>query len=235
MSSHNLREIAFDTETTGLDPEVGHRIVEIGCVEMIGHIRTGRVFHCYINPEREMPKEAEAVHGLSSHFLSDKPRFSEIAKDFLEFIEDSHLVIHNAGFDMKFINHELFLAEHPTIAFERAVDTLPLARQKFPGQPNSLDALCRRFNVDLSLRTKHGALLDAELLADVYLELRGGRQTSLGLTSTTALSDPLQEAMETIKVDIPERHFEPSADELARHRSFIEKLKNPMWLQLEAE
>lgn len=235
MSSHNLREIAFDTETTGFDPEVGHRIVEIGCVEMIGHVRTGRAFHAYINPEREMPKEAEAVHGLSTHFLSDKPRFSEIAKGFLEFIEDSHLVIHNAGFDMKFINHELFLAEHPTIAMERAVDTLPLARQKFPGQPNSLDALCRRFNVDLSLRTKHGALLDAELLADVYLELRGGRQTSFGLTSTTALSDTVEEAFEAVKVDIPERHFEPSAEELARHRAFIEKLKNPMWLQVEAE
>lgn len=235
MDSHNLREIAFDTETTGLDPEVGHRIVEIGCVEMIGHIRTGRVFHCYVNPEREMPKEAEAVHGLSSHFLSDKPRFCEVAKDFLEFIADSHLVIHNAGFDMKFINHELFLAEHPTITMQRAVDTLPLARQKFPGQPNSLDALCRRFNVDLSQRTKHGALLDAELLADVYLELRGGRQTSLSLNSTTALSDNLQEAIEVIKVEIPERHFEPSSQELARHRAFIEKLKNPMWLQLQAE
>lgn len=232
MNSHTLREIAFDTETTGLDPEVGHRIVEIGCVEMIGHIRTGRTFHCYINPEREMPKEAEAVHGLSAKFLSDKPRFSEVAKQFLEFIEDSHLVIHNAGFDMKFINHELFLAEHPTICHTRAIDTLTLARQKFPGQPNSLDALCKRFNVDLSARTKHGALLDSELLADVYLELRGGRQTALSLHQEI-LSETAAQTIIQAKVEIPYRTFDVSPEDSARHRAFVEKLKNPMWLQLD--
>lgn len=233
MSLHGVREIAFDTETTGLDPEVGHRIVEIGCVEMIGHIRTGRTFHAYINPEREVPREAEAVHGLSTKFLSDKPKFSEIAQAFLEFIEDSPLVIHNAGFDMKFINHELFLAEKPTIRTERAIDTLLLARQKFPGQPNSLDALCKRFNVDLSLRTKHGALLDSELLADVYLELRGGRQTALTLHQEISLEAVTQTIIQT-RVEIPHRSFDISAEDAARHRAFIEKLKNPMWLELEA-
>lgn len=233
MSLHGIREIAFDTETTGLDPEVGHRIVEIGCVEMIGHIRTGRTFHAYINPEREVPREAEAVHGLSTKFLSDKPKFSEIAQAFLEFIEDSPLIIHNAGFDMKFINHELFLAEQPTIPFGRAVDTLLLARQKFPGQPNSLDALCKRFNVDLSLRTKHGALLDSELLADVYLELRGGRQTALTLHQEILAENTTQTSIQ-VRVEIPYRSFDISAEDAARHRAFIEKLKNPMWLELEA-
>ena len=233
MSSQDIREIAFDTETTGLDPEVGHRIVEIGCVEMIGHVRTGRTFHAYLNPEREVPKEAEAVHGLSTKFLSDKPKFSDVAKQFLEFIEDSHLVIHNAGFDMKFINHELFLAEHATIKMERAVDTLILARQKFPGQPNSLDALCKRFNIDLSARTKHGALLDSELLADVYLELRGGRQTTLSLHLENQ-SDPAMQTFTQTCVEIPHRSFDVSAEDTARHRAFIEKLKNPMWLELDS-
>lgn len=233
MNSHDIREIAFDTETTGLDPEVGHRIVEIGCVEMIGHVRTGRTFHAYLNPEREVPKEAEAVHGLSTKFLSDKPKFSEVAKQFLEFIEDSHLVIHNAGFDMKFINHELFLAEHVTIKMERAIDTLILARQKFPGQPNSLDALCKRFNIDLSARTKHGALLDSELLADVYLELRGGRQTMLSLHQEITAETAVDTVAQT-RIEIPHRTFDVSAEDMARHRAFIEKLKNPIWLEIEA-
>ncbi|MFQ8431586.1 DNA polymerase III subunit epsilon [Amaricoccus sp. W119] len=177
-----MREIVLDTETTGFDPDSGDRIVEIGAVELLNHLPTGRVFHVYINPEREVPEEAFAVHGLSTAFLSDKPAFAKIAADFLAFVGEARLVIHNAAFDVKFLNAELRWAGHPEIAPARAVDSLEMARRRFPGANNTLDALCRRFGVDNSAREKHGALLDSELLAEVYLELVGGRQPGLVLT-----------------------------------------------------
>ncbi len=176
-----MREIVLDTETTGLDPAQGHRIVEIGAVELFNHIATGKTYHVYLNPERDMPREAEAVHGLSSVFLKDKPLFASQADDFLAFIGDATLVIHNAGFDMNFINAELSYTGKLAVPMDRVVDTLGLARKTHPMGPNSLDALCRRYGVDNSRRTKHGALLDSELLAEVYLEMIGGKQTSFGL------------------------------------------------------
>ncbi len=224
-----MREIVLDTETTGLDPYSGHKVVEIGCVELFNHIRTGNHFHTYLNPERDMPPEAERVHGLSATFLSDKPLFKTIAAAFLEFIGDAPLVIHNAAFDMKFINAELEAAGFAALEMSRALDTVLMARQKFPGQPASLDALCKRFNIDLSARTKHGALLDAELLSDVYLELRGGRQAALSLKKEEAHSEEETELSFTGHTDIPKRSFAPSAEELAAHKTMLEKLKNPIW------
>lgn len=177
-----MREIVLDTETTGFEPAEGHRIVEIGAIELLNHLPTGRTYHQYINPQRAMPTEAFAVHGLGDDFLRDKPRFAEVAAAFLAFVGvDSRLVIHNAAFDMKFLNAELGWVSLPPIAMERALDTVALARRKFPGSPASLDALCRRFGIDNSAREKHGALLDSELLAEVYLELIGGRQPDLVL------------------------------------------------------
>lgn len=182
-----MREIVLDTETTGFEPTEGHRIVEIGAIELFNHVPTGRTYHQYINPERDMPTEAFEVHGLGNDFLRDKPVFAAIAQDFLDFIgEDAKLVIHNAAFDMKFLNAELGWAKKPLIANDRALDTLMMARRRFPGSPASLDALCRRFNIDNSSRTLHGALLDSEILADVYLELIGGRQPVFGLTVDTS-------------------------------------------------
>jgi DNA polymerase-3 subunit epsilon len=182
-----MREIVLDTETTGFEPEAGDRIVEIGAIELWNHLPTGRVYHQYINPERAMPQEAFEVHGLGDEFLRDKPPFREIASGFVEFVaDDAKLVIHNAAFDMKFLNAELGWLELPQIAWERAVDTLTMARTKFPGSPASLDALCRRFGVDNSGREKHGALLDSELLAEVYLELVGGRQPDFALSVSIA-------------------------------------------------
>ena len=177
-----IREIALDTETTGLDPEDGHRVVEIGAVELVNHVPTRRIFHVYLNPERDMPPEAEAVHGLSAAFLADKPRFSDIAAEFEAFVAEARFVIHNAAFDMKFLNAERARLGQPLWPMSRAFDTVALARKRFPGSPASLDALCRRFGVDNSAREKHGALLDAELLAEVYLELIGGRQPDFGLS-----------------------------------------------------
>jgi DNA polymerase-3 subunit epsilon len=229
-----MREIALDTETTGLDPASGHRVVEIGCVEMRGHVRTGNHFHTYLNPEREMPREAENIHGLSSIFLKDKPIFKVVARAFLEFIGDSPLVIHNASFDLKFLNAELNALDLPLIAAERATDTVLIARKMFPGSPANLDALCKRFAIDLSARTKHGALLDAELLADVYLELKGGRQSSLlgkaavqsNHESRTTNHEPLAFTGHT---DLPARNFPPTSEELAAHKAMVDKLKNPIW------
>jgi DNA polymerase-3 subunit epsilon len=192
-----MREIVLDTETTGFEPAEGHRIVEIGAVELFNHVPTGRTYHQYINPERGMPTEAFEVHGLGDDFLRDKPRFVEIAMGFLEFIgTDSRLVIHNAAFDMKFLNAELNWAGHTLIAGERALDTVALARRKFPGSPASLDALCRRFGIDNSAREKHGALLDSELLAEVYLELIGGRQPDFALSVSTSTAVGPQDAGE---------------------------------------
>lgn len=181
-----MREIVLDTETTGFDPDTGDRIVEIGAVELMNHLPTGRHFHVYINPERDMPPEALAVHGLSTEFLSDKPRFAEVCGDFIDFIGDARLVIHNAAFDMKFLNAELRRAGHPAMPMSRALDTVAMAREKFPGAPVSLDALCRRWGIDNSNRTLHGALLDSQLLAEVYLELIGGRQPDLVLVAEPA-------------------------------------------------
>ncbi|MFT4149251.1 MAG: DNA polymerase III subunit epsilon [Paracoccaceae bacterium] len=178
-----MREIVLDTETTGFEPGEGHRIVEIGAVELFNHLPTGKIYHQYINPERDMPAEAFAVHGISSDFLRDKPVFKAVGQAFLEFVGDARLVIHNAAFDMKFLNAELGWAGFPGLANERAIDSLAIARRKFPGSPASLDALCRRFGVDNSGREKHGALLDSELLAEVYLELIGGRQPDFGLAA----------------------------------------------------
>lgn len=229
-----MREIVLDTETTGLDPYSGHRVVEIGCVELINHVATGTVFHTYLNPERDMPPEAERVHGLSSHFLSDKPLFKTIAKSFLAFIGESTLVIHNAAFDLKFLNAELERENLPLIEPARAIDTVLMARQKFPGQPASLDALCKRFDIDLGKRTKHGALLDAELLADVYLELMGGRQSTLGLKKTLEEEAAAEAATVGFRghTSIPERHFPPSAEEKAAHKALLEKIKKPLWKEL---
>lgn len=220
-----MREIVLDTETTGLDPDTGHRVVEIGCVEMINHIKTGSHFHAYLNPDRDMPQEAERIHGLSSKFLSDKPRFETIACAFLEFIGESPLVIHNAAFDMKFVNAELDRAGHPVLPMNRAIDTVLIARQKFPGQPANLDALCKRFNIDLSARTKHGALLDAELLADVYLELRGGRQEKLVLDAPKAQAATIDHKIRSVD----HRSFPPTPEELEEHERMVAGMAKSLW------
>ncbi|MEL0012665.1 MAG: DNA polymerase III subunit epsilon [Alphaproteobacteria bacterium] len=222
-----MREIVLDTETTGLDPNSGHRIVEIGCVETRHHITTGESFHVYINPERDMPEEAFNVHGLSEQFLSDKPVFAEVVEDLLSFIGDAPLVIHNADFDMKFLNAELKRVGRPLLDRDRAVDTVTMARRKFPGAQANLDALCRRFEIDLSRRDKHGALLDAELLADVYLQLRGGAQPGLELAGDTSRAGGASVAIE--RPARPPRAHVPSAEELAAHAALVESLKDPVW------
>lgn len=221
------REIVLDTETTGVDPASGHRIVEIGCIELIGGARTGKFFQTYLNPERDMPEEAERVHGLTLDFLLDKPLFAEKVDEFLEFIADSRLVIHNAGFDLKFINAELARAGFSAVQANRATDTVLMARKKFPGSPASLDALCKRFNIDLSGRDKHGALLDAELLAEVYIELLGGRQVTLTFEKISDVQAKY-EAAHGNTVLVP-RDFPPSAEELAAHETMLKQLKNPLW------
>lgn len=189
-----MREIVLDTETTGLDPEDGHRIVEIGAVELLNHLPTGRVYHQYINPQRPMPREAQEIHGLDDAFLADKPPFEAVVDAFLAFVEDARLVIHNASFDMRFINAELRRCGRILLPADRALDTLTIARARFPGAPASLDALCRRFGVDNSAREKHGALLDCELLAEVYLELAGGRQPDFALASHEAARSEAQQS-----------------------------------------
>jgi DNA polymerase-3 subunit epsilon len=225
-----VREIVFDTETTGLNPAGGDRMVEIGCVEMFNRVETGKHFHAYFNPEREMPSEAEAVHGLTTIFLSDKPRFPDQVDDLLEFIADSPLVAHNASFDFGFLNFELERCSRPMVCTSRMVDTLTLARTRHPGAKHSLDALCMRFGIDRSQRVKHGALLDAQLLAQVYVELTGGRQIGLGLVAdtgniaVTATSRPV-----IIREPRPPRPHLAAAEELERHRAFIARLVNPLW------
>ncbi|NBX03101.1 MAG: DNA polymerase III subunit epsilon [Alphaproteobacteria bacterium] len=223
------REIVLDTETTGLDPATGHRIVEIGCVELISGVRTGKEFHTYLNPERDMPEEAERVHGISGRFLQDKPVFAEKVDDFLEFIAESTLVIHNAGFDMRFINAELARLGFGPIPMERTIDTVLMARKKFPGSPASLDALCKRFNVDLSGREKHGALLDAQLLADVYLELLGGRQAMMLLEEEAEAVELAAQAARRTRRE--PRDFRVPAEELEAHAAMVEKLKNAIWAE----
>lgn len=232
-----MREIALDTETTGLNPKAGHRVVEIGCVEMVNHVATGQVFHAYINPERDMPEEAFSVHGLSEEFLRDHPKFAEVVENFLAFIGDDMLVIHNAQFDMGFLNAELERAGRPPLEMDRAIDTVKMARQKFPGAQASLDALCRRFAIDNSNRELHGALLDARLLADVYLELQGGRQTGLGLAGfgpDAALDAQMGRGdAQAIQVETRQKRepriFQPSTEEVAHHEAFIATLTNALW------
>lgn len=229
-----MREIVFDTETTGLDPLTGDRLVEIGCVELINRIPTGETFHAYFNPERAMPSAAEAVHGLSDRFLADKPRFAEMAEALLAFLGDSMLVAHNARFDFGFLNAELEACGMPTIDYARMVDSLAIARTLHPGAKHSLDALCSRYGIDRSHRIKHGALLDAELLAQLYIELTGGRQIGLTLvadvTADTAVSAALTPAAAAPIIVRPPRHFVASAAELERHAAFVAKLDNPLWL-----
>jgi DNA polymerase III subunit epsilon len=232
-----MREIVFDTETTGLSPQGGDRMVEIGCVELFNRVETGRSFHSYFNPGRPMPSEAEAVHGLSDRFLSDKPAFDEVCEDLLEFIADSPMIAHNAAFDFGFINHELGSCGRPTVCTSRMVDTLTIARQKFPGAKHSLDALCTRFGVDRSLRIKHGALIDAQLLAQVYVELTGGRQIGLTLVAelieseTAPIAGPGAESMIVATIREPRPHA-PSEEELARHAAFVAAIKDPIWNRL---
>ena len=225
-----MREIVFDTETTGLNPAGGDRMVEIGCVEMFNRVETGRHYHAYFNPERSMPSEAEAVHGLSSIFLSDKPRFADKADELIDFIGDCPLVAHNASFDFGFLNHELQQCGRSPVCTTRMVDTLVLARTRHPGAKHSLDALCTRFGVDRSMRVKHGALLDAQLLAQVYVELTGGRQIGLGLVAEAAeVSVELDGTAVKIREPRPARPHFAAAEELERHRAFIAKLVNPLW------
>jgi DNA polymerase-3 subunit epsilon len=228
-----MREVIFDTETTGFDPASGDRMVEIGCIELMNRVPTGRTFHAYYHPERDMPAAAFAVHGLSTDFLAKHPVFAKGARELLEFLEDSPLVAHNARFDFGFLNHELRLCGHPEVAMDRMIDTVAIARQLHPGAKHSLDALCSRYGIDRSHRIKHGALLDAELLAQLYIELTGGRQIGLGLAQ--------EEGIEIVRAELtagavvrpvrPARVFAASAAELERHAAFVATLKEPLWLQ----
>ncbi len=226
-----MREIVLDTETTGFEPAEGHRLVEIGCVELFNHLPTGREFHSVLNPEREVPAEAEAVHGLSTLFLEKAPLFSAVAPAFLEFIGDAPLIIHNASFDLKFLNAELLAHGHPRLAPERAIDTLLMARKKFPGAPASLDALCRRFGIDTSAREKHGAIIDCQLLAGVYLELIGGRQPGFSLTAAVKESGSLNAAGPVVERPFrPARPHHASDAEKAAHTAFLQqRVKKAMW------
>lgn len=223
-----MREIVLDTETTGLDPADGHRVIEIGCIEMANRIPTGATLHFYVQPERDIPEEAARIHGITAESLADKPVFAAVADELLEFLGDSPLVAHNAAFDLGFLNAELERAGRPPIPAARAVDTVAIARRKFPGAPASLDALCRRFGVDNSARTRHGALLDAELLADVYVELVGGRQAALALAPGAALAASAAAGGER-KVWPARPHPPISAAELAAHEAFIDRLDDPIW------
>jgi DNA polymerase-3 subunit epsilon len=221
-----MREIVLDTETTGLDPAGGHRLVEIAGVELFNHVPTGRYFHRYVNPERDMPAEAQAVHGLTAEFLAGHSTFAAVVDEFLEFVANDPLVIHNAEFDLKFINAELRQLGRPPLSCH-VEDTLLLARRRYPGAQASLDALCRRFEIDLSARSKHGARLDCELLAAVYLELIGGRQPGLELVATRETT--------TTRLTIerparPPRPHAPSPEELAAHAALLAKIKQPLWL-----
>jgi len=226
-----MREICLDTETTGLDPREGHKVIEIACVELVGKVKTGNIFHTYVNPRREVPHEAFRIHGISTEFLQDKPIFNHVAKEFLEFIQGATLVIHNAEFDLKFLNFELASCGLPLIQRPGVVDSLAVARAKFPGSPNSLDALCKRFGVDLSKRKKHGALLDSELLADVYIELMGGAQAGLGFESSKAAEEKKSEiVVDVVRKAIPSREFLVSKEDLAAHQKFIsDNFKTNLW------
>ena len=232
-----MREIIFDTETTGLSPLNGDRMVEIGCVEMFNRVETGRTFHAYFNPGRPMPTEAQMVHGLSDAFLADKPPFGDRCEDLLEFIGDAPLIAHNASFDFGFLNNELNHCGRPLVCMTRMIDTLALARQRHPGAKHSLDALCTRFGIDRSLRVKHGALIDAQLLAQVYVELTGGRQIGLSLATTVLPEDaaPPVPSGELIMAKVrPPRPHSALPEELERHAAFVAKLTDPIWIRLDA-
>ncbi len=237
-----MREIVLDTETTGISPRDGHRIIEIGALELMHHLPTGNKLHIYINPERDIDDGAVAVHGLTTVFLSDKPLFVEVVDEFLSFIGDAPLVIHNASFDMGFINAELDKIHYPTLPMDRAIDTLAMARKKFPGAQANLDALCRRFEIDNSHRDLHGALVDADLLASVYVELLGGRQPVLSLgaedkNNTATVPIDAEQASSMLQVDRdkkpvrPVRPHAPSSEETAAHDAFLVKLRNAIWLK----
>ena len=231
----DIREIVLDTETTGFEPSEGHRLIEIGCVELLNHLPTGNHFHVYLNPQRDVPSDAVRIHGLTTEFLQDKPLFTEKVGDFLDFIGDATLVIHNAEFDMKFINAELKLAGFPKpLPMSRVIDTLLIARQKFPGQPANLDALCRRFKIDNTERKLHGALLDSELLAEVYLELLGGRQPGLVLGPAARVARRVGVAPTAPLARTP-RPIVPTAAELEAHRALVVGIKGALWVTLEPE
>jgi DNA polymerase-3 subunit epsilon len=226
------REIVLDTETTGLNPNQGDRIVDIACVELINHVPTGNVYQTYINPEREMPEDASAITGITDELLADKPLFHEIADDFLNFIDNSVLVIHNAKFDIDFLNSELSRINKPLLNLEDAIDTLQITRRKFPGMPGNLDYLCKRFGIDTSIRVTHGALVDCKLLAEVYINLLGGRQSGLSFTaeeentsSTSAYADRFKAERKTY----PKRCFPASESEIAAHDAFLKSLNSPIW------
>lgn len=223
-----IREIVLDTETTGMDPVKGDKLVEIGCVELENHLQTGRHYHVYINPERPIPPEATAVHGITDDFVKDKPTFGEVVGDFLDFIGDAKLIIHNAEFDMKFLNAELKTFGFPSLDNRRVLDTLKVAREKFPGSPANLDALCRRFGIDNSNRVLHGALLDSQLLAEVYLELLGGRQRGLEIHQDTH-SKSVESYSTSERVFREARVFSISADEEKAFEGMLEGLKDPLW------
>ncbi|MEH3040984.1 MAG: DNA polymerase III subunit epsilon [Sphingomonas paucimobilis] len=225
-----MREIVFDTETTGFKFSEGDRLVEIGCVELVNRVETGATFHAYFNPGRSMPKEAEAVHGLSDAFLADKPAFHTAIDDLLAFIGDSPLIAHNASFDFGFLNGELGACGRDAICLSRMVDTLAIARSRHPGAKHTLDALCVRFGIDRSRRVLHGALLDAQLLAQVYVELMGGRQIGFGLDATPTLVAEVVETVAPSRVR-PPRQFSASEAELAVHAAFVGTLKDPLWGQ----
>jgi DNA polymerase-3 subunit epsilon len=223
-----MREIVIDTETTGLDPHSGHRIVEIAALELMHHVPTGRKFHCYVNPERDMPDEAYAVHGLTADFLAGHPPFAVVADDFLGFVAGDPLVIHNAEFDLAFLNAELNRLGRPSLT-AYAVDTLSLARRRFPGAPASLDALCKRFSIDLSARDKHGAEIDCGLLAAVYIELLGGRQPGLDFVVTPVAATVLATVASTRPMREPRPHV-ASDEELIAHAALLQTISNPLWL-----
>ena len=227
-----MREIVLDTETTGLDPAEGHRIIEIGCVELINYLPTGRVYQTYINPERDVPLEASAISGIKTDFLKPFPIFANIVDDFLAFLGEDKLVIHNAAFDLKFLNAEFGRLNHPPFLPHRATDTLKIARTKFPGSPASLDALCRRFQIDLSSRTKHGALVDCELLAKVYLELIGGRQTTFSFHGTRSSEKITTEAGDICareRISRLARSHQPTPEELVAHQELVRTIKGSLW------
>lgn len=219
-----MREIVLDTETTGLDPENGHRIIEIGCIELLNHVPSKHVFHCHINPQRSVPESAVEIHGLTEAFLADKPVFSHVVDDFVAFIDDAPLVIHNAPFDLGFLNAELRRADRPPLLPDRAIDTLVMARRKFPGSPNSLDALCRRFEISTESRHKHGALIDASLLAEVYLELIGGRQPGLVFEQTEGNGAAERSQAKLLRSRARPLPPRITPEEEAEHKRFIKEI-----------
>ena len=225
-----MREIVFDTETTGLDPQSGDRMVEIGCIELVNRVPTGRTFHAYFNPQRSMPLAAEQVHGLSDVFLADKKCFHEHALELIDFLEDSPLVAHNAQFDFGFLNYEFGCCGHSEVVLDRMIDTLVLARRRHPGAKHSLDALCMRYGIDRSHRVRHGALLDAELLAQVYVELTGGRQIGLALAADVSVATAEFAAFRPRQREFrPPRPHSATAEELARHKAFLETFDSTLW------